>query len=380
MELLRIVNIVLILLSVMYALMILRFTIPVFRRKKNTPVVGQDPFVTVIIAARNEEKNIGSCLDSIMAQNYPAHRFEIIVSDDHSTDHTRELVSGLRDKDPGKRITLMEAGADSPPGKKAAIERAIKRAAGEFILTTDADTLRGAGWLRSMADGLSSGGVKMVAGPVMFDGQSIFQQVQRLEFLGVMGLTAGSVLAGSPLMCNGANLLYEKAAFAGTGGFTGNLKFPSGDDQFLLAKFRHDYGREAVAFAFRREAIVATPAEATLLGFLNQRMRWVSKSKGYRDPAVILAGGITWLLQAALLAGLFAAIFHSALLPVTALCLCAKILTDFPLVLRMAVFFGVEKELWLFIPAQLFQLIYVPLAGLFGLVLPYRWKGRLISA
>src|ERR1700731_1411892 len=52
--------------------------------------------VSVIIPARNEEKNIGHCLVSILAQDYPAHLFEILVCDDYSDDNTqREAIKTL---------------------------------------------------------------------------------------------------------------------------------------------------------------------------------------------------------------------------------------------------------------------------------------------
>jgi cellulose synthase/poly-beta-1,6-N-acetylglucosamine synthase-like glycosyltransferase len=380
MELLRFACLFLIILTTVYALMILWFTIPLFRKKKEHRVPGDVPFISVIIAARNEEKNISACLERILTQDYPAGKFEVIISDDHSTDRTGVLVAGFRSSHPGSMISLLEAGPGDASGKKAAILRAMESSVGELILTTDADTSRNGGWLRSMAGEYVACGVMMVTGPVLFEGRTFFQRIQRLEFMGVMGLTAGSAATGIPLMCNGANLLYAKKAFLETGGFTGNMKFHSGDDQFLLAAFRRKFGRTAVSFAFHREAIVTTPAESTLPGFLNQRMRWVSKSKGYRDTAVIFVGAVTWLLQAAILSALAAGIFHAALIPVAVLCLGLKMSAELPLVIRMALFFRATNELWLYVPAQLFQLIYVPITGVFGLIVPYRWKGRIIRA
>ena len=43
---------------------------------------------SVVVAARNESHNIGPCLKALLAQQYPADHFEIIVVDDHSTDDT----------------------------------------------------------------------------------------------------------------------------------------------------------------------------------------------------------------------------------------------------------------------------------------------------
>src|ERR1044072_4590350 len=49
-------------------------------------------FVSVIIPARNEERYIKKCLDSILAQDYPAEHMEILVADGMSTDQTREVL------------------------------------------------------------------------------------------------------------------------------------------------------------------------------------------------------------------------------------------------------------------------------------------------
>ena len=51
------------------------------------------PSVSIIIPARNEEKNIERCLDSLMLLNFPKEKLEVIVVDDESTDNTAALVS-----------------------------------------------------------------------------------------------------------------------------------------------------------------------------------------------------------------------------------------------------------------------------------------------
>ena len=48
--------------------------------------------VTVIVAARNEEKSIGQCLQSLIQQTYPTNKYEIIIVDDGSTDTTASIV------------------------------------------------------------------------------------------------------------------------------------------------------------------------------------------------------------------------------------------------------------------------------------------------
>jgi len=52
----------------------------------------EHPFITVIVAVRNEEKYIRECLDSLMAQDYPLDRYEVLIVDGRSTDGTRKIV------------------------------------------------------------------------------------------------------------------------------------------------------------------------------------------------------------------------------------------------------------------------------------------------
>ena len=54
--------------------------------------------ISVIIAARNEEKFIGQCIESILNCNYPKELYEIIVVNDHSEDQTEEVIKNFKDK------------------------------------------------------------------------------------------------------------------------------------------------------------------------------------------------------------------------------------------------------------------------------------------
>ena len=362
-----------------YAAMMLTAGIALMRTRKLKSPEREWPFVSVIVAVRNEEQHIERCIRSLMNQDYPSGRFEILISDDHSSDRTVTLAQAAS-RQTGPSMTVLRAGDESAPGKKQAIRRACSAAQGEWILTTDGDTERGPQWIRSLAGAIGLPQTRMVLGPVQLTGASWFQRLQQAEFTGIMGLTAGSAAAGVPLMCNGANLLYRK-------GLAEELKTPehggafaSGDDQFLLNACTRQFGGSSAVFAFHREAVVTTEAEKTWSGFLHQRMRWVSKSKGYRHPWVLLAGGITWMTILCILASLIAGLFSPGLGTTALLCLGIKMIADLPLTLRMSLLFKkLDIFLW-FVPAQLFQLLYAPAAALAGWLFPYRWKDRLISA
>ncbi len=100
------------------------------------------PFVSIIIAARNEEKKIGKCIKSLISQTYPENKFEIIITDDHSTDNTVAVINSFQ-KENIRIINLADFTQNKILNsyKKKSIETALQFAKGELIVTTDADCI-----------------------------------------------------------------------------------------------------------------------------------------------------------------------------------------------------------------------------------------------
>ena len=96
------------------------------------------PLVTVILPARNEEKYLARCLDTLLAQDYP--NFEIIAVNDNSTDRTAEIIESYA------RRYVRVVTIDAPPtpegwvGKNWACIQGYNQATGDYIFFTDADT------------------------------------------------------------------------------------------------------------------------------------------------------------------------------------------------------------------------------------------------
>jgi chlorobactene glucosyltransferase len=122
---------------------------------KRGPLASPTPRVSVLVPARNEERNIQTCLASLSGQEYPD--FEIIVLDDHSHDETPRLVRAYAEIDP--RIRLLQ-GEDLPPGwtgKNWACHQLSLSARGDILLFTDADNFhaptalsRTVGWMQKL--------------------------------------------------------------------------------------------------------------------------------------------------------------------------------------------------------------------------------------
>jgi chlorobactene glucosyltransferase len=109
------------------------------RPEKNLKPIINPPMVSVLIPARNEEKNIATCIHSLLKQDY--QNFEIIVLDDNSVDSTFKIVSDIALKD--ERVTLIK-GEPLPPdwaGKPFACFQLAQKAKGDWLLFIDADTI-----------------------------------------------------------------------------------------------------------------------------------------------------------------------------------------------------------------------------------------------
>ena len=104
------------------------------------------PLISILVPARNEEANIGVCLESLRQQDYP--NFEILVLDDSSADGTADIVARIASED--SRVRLLR-GQPLPPGwagKTFACHQLAQEARGSWLLFTDADTVHASAMLR----------------------------------------------------------------------------------------------------------------------------------------------------------------------------------------------------------------------------------------
>ena len=106
--------------------------------------------VSIIVAARNEEKNIENCLKALINQNYPADKFEIIIVDDRSTDATATIVGKFQSAYSNINLIQVEEFKNDIAPKKHALSTGISHAQGEILLFTDADCIPGPNWIKSI--------------------------------------------------------------------------------------------------------------------------------------------------------------------------------------------------------------------------------------
>jgi cellulose synthase/poly-beta-1,6-N-acetylglucosamine synthase-like glycosyltransferase len=334
--------------------------------------------ISVVISIRNESENMEGLLSSLLAQQYPSERLEVILTDDHSTDDTLTRVNSIMaGKNPLVRFRILSSGTTDPSGKKAALSRGIAASNGELIVVTDADCRADSYWLRTLADFYETHRPELILAPVrMESGGTFFGQLQGLEFSSLIASAAGSCSAGFPLMANGANMAFTRKAYDACGGFTAHLKYPSGDDMFLMMSIMERFGNAAVRFIKSAQAIVRTPAEQSFSAFVRQRIRWVSKSRGYKNPVLIFASFAVFFVNA-LMVLLLAAALSRLLSPTYFLSLWLfKTVADLPLMISFNRFQKTGSRMWLFPLMEILNAVYTLLIGIAGNLGHFEWKGR----
>lgn len=378
MEILNLISVIAAALTILYGFLVLNFLLGwhklIYYKAKNTVVKTK---VSIIVAARNEEKNIAQTLDALIAQKYPKALTEIIIIDDHSTDKTAEVVKRYADRN----IKLIELKLKEALNsyKKKAIQTAITSCSGTLIITTDADCTMGADWLNTIVSLYEEKGYKMISSPVAYHHEiNFFEQLQSLEFLYLIGLGASTIGNKQPSTCNGANLAYEKETFYEVGGFTGIDDLASGDDELLLHKIALKYP-DKIGFLKNREAIVYTQAKETLSAFIQQRKRWASKSTRYKNKGIIVLGVLIWLFNLSILGNFVAALFLPNFLTVVFYQLLVKMILETLFLSDVTAFFKRRKLLFLIPVLSVVHVLYIVYIGIAGNSGKYNWKGRIVK-
>lgn len=235
--------------------------------------------ISVIVPVRNEASNIAELIEDLSHQEYDRLNYEVIIVNDHSTDHTAEVVATAI-SNLGSQFRLVHL--TEVQGKKAAATFGVGEATGEYILCTDGDCRVPKSWIATYAAFITAYQPYMVSGPVKMTGHRFFDRVQAMDFSSLQAFGAATLHQGMASSCNGANMAYRKSAFLQVDGYKGNENLASGDDEFLLQKIFAKYPGK-VLFMKASEAIVETLPKRKLSGFIQQRVRWASKWRFYDD-------------------------------------------------------------------------------------------------
>jgi len=368
-------------------------TQPIPKGLADSPITAQ---LSIIIPARNEEDNIGACIQSILNQSYSKNLYEIIVVNDHSTDSTASIVKTFNEPNI-KCIDLINfIGNETNSFKKKGIEVGVAQANGELIITTDADCVAPPNWLQTIAAFYEEKKPDLIVMPVSIFptpsgvglGVRFIEIFQALDFMTLQGITGSAVHKKIHSMCNGANLAYTKKAFNTVNGFAGINNIASGDDMMLMHKI-YSENKKGIVYLKSAAVIVQTKPVKTITEFINQRIRWASKADKYEDKRMLPVLIVVYFFNVLLLILPIIAIlsnfkflifnFQFSTLQFWFWVLLFKMVIEIIFLIPVAKFFNKLPLLFLFPLMQPFHIIYTVIAGWLGKFGGYSWKGRQVK-
>jgi cellulose synthase/poly-beta-1,6-N-acetylglucosamine synthase-like glycosyltransferase len=229
------------------------------------------PFVSILIAVRNEERNLPRLLNSIENLAYPKENLEVIIANDESDDNSLEILNQFASSKPWINIidlSEIESNIDFPKGKMRALALIEKQAKGDYLLFTDADIALPSTWINSMLNGFESN-IGILNGITGVQNTGFWAKMQNMEWLYALYIMHLNAKWGVPTTGMGNNMAISRAAFDSVGGFSG-VGFSVVEDYAIFKAvlnkgfgFKQLYNTEVLAETLSAE------------NYLEQRRRWM---------------------------------------------------------------------------------------------------------
>jgi cellulose synthase/poly-beta-1,6-N-acetylglucosamine synthase-like glycosyltransferase len=180
-----------------------------FGRKPVRPAATDDelPFVSLVIAAHNEEDEIGPRVANALASDYPREKFEVLIASDGSTDRTNAIVREFDDP----RVRLLAFSRRQ--GKSGVLNEAIPQADGDVVMLSDANTHTEPDAARKLAAWFLDPSVCAVCGKLVLTDRDGGQNADGLYWKYETFLKLCESRLGALLGSNGAIYAIRKPAF-----------------------------------------------------------------------------------------------------------------------------------------------------------------------
>jgi cellulose synthase/poly-beta-1,6-N-acetylglucosamine synthase-like glycosyltransferase len=245
--------------------------------------ITDTPFISVLVAARNEDKNLGDCLESILTTDYPADKFEVLVGNDNSDDQTGEVADAFAIRYPQvKSYTIVKHRIDGN-GKANVLAQLADRAKGDFLFITDADIKVSKKWFKSMLLGMADG-VALVTGTSVVVGTNLLAYMQQIDWLFATAMLKVVSDLGVPVTTMGNNMMIRRSAYEEIGGYAA-LPFSVTED---LELFNHIKEKYSTVNLFNPLVLNQSKPEKSLSDLLIQRKRWMHGAFELPAPMIFL--------------------------------------------------------------------------------------------
>jgi cellulose synthase/poly-beta-1,6-N-acetylglucosamine synthase-like glycosyltransferase len=240
-----------------------------------TPAILQKrthfPQVSILLAARNEEKLIIRSLEAIEKLNYPKEYLEVLIGNDASTDNTSALIAEFIQDKPHFKLFQIDKTVGKGRGKANVLGQLAHKANGEFYFITDVDVKLPANWILGLLQEFTDG-VGLVSGTTKCERAGLFATLQGIDWLHFMGYIKAFANAGIGCTSVGNNMAVRAEAYWQTGGYE-EIDFSITED-YKLFKEVTDRGWQWRT-TMREETLGLAWYIPNVKEMLHQRKRWL---------------------------------------------------------------------------------------------------------
>ncbi|MGB1031193.1 MAG: glycosyltransferase [Flavobacteriales bacterium] len=189
--------------------------------------------VSVVICAKNEEKNLRNLIPLLMDQDYP--EFEVVVVNDNSWDGSEDTLKAFQVHYPKLHCIHLDEDKQKMQGKKFALTLGIKGAKHDLLLLTDADCSPLSNqWIAQMTKGLHNETSISIGFSPYKKQKGLLNSLIRYDAFQAGLNYLSFAKAKLPYMGVGRNLAYRKELFFEAGGFRNHMHVASGDDDLFI--------------------------------------------------------------------------------------------------------------------------------------------------
>lgn len=255
------------------------------------------PSISIWVAARNEEDNIHSCLESLAELDYPKEKLQILIGDDNSTDATAAIIQKYISDKPWFQYIKIEGQLGHAEKKANVLAHLEHQSIGNYFLFCDADIRVKPSWAKSLISEFSEE-IAVVSATTIIDNSRWFFRMQRLDWLYSMGLMKSAANIRIPCTAVGNNMAVSREAYFATGGYEAIPVSITEDYMLFKQIISKGYSWKHKMDAPSTSVSAAAPDFNILM---QQRKRWLNGGKdlpmywkvllllfGLFDPVVIL--------------------------------------------------------------------------------------------
>lgn len=234
--------------------------------------------LSIVIAAKNEDRKIENLIKALDNQDYPKDMYEVIIVDDNSKDTTLATTKSLI-SDKFNMTVLSQNNPELPP-KKGALSMGIEHAKNDFILITDADCTPLPGWIKAFVGKFRDGYDFLIgAAPFHQQNNSDINSFVCFENLRTTLLSFSAAELGFPYSGSARSFGFKKDSFNKVGGYKNTLQTMGGDDDLLIQEAVKN--KMSVGTVTNREAIVYSNTPFSFKEYAHQKKRHTKTSHHY---------------------------------------------------------------------------------------------------